>query len=74
MTHYVPGAAQSKWANPFKVDKYGREGCIEQYRQYILSNKELMQEVPGLKGKVLGCWCQPEGCHGDVLAELADKN
>ena len=24
MTHYVPGAKGSKWANPFKVDKYGR--------------------------------------------------
>ena len=24
MTHYVPGAVGSKWANPFKVDQYGR--------------------------------------------------
>ena len=20
-----------------------------------------------LEGKRLGCWCHPEGCHGDVL-------
>ena len=23
--HYVPGALGSKWANPFKVDQYGRD-------------------------------------------------
>jgi hypothetical protein len=30
--HYVPGATTSVWANPFKVDKYGRDGCIQQYK------------------------------------------
>lgn len=25
-----------------------------------------------LKGKVLGCWCAPWACHGDVLTELAN--
>jgi hypothetical protein len=24
-----------------------------------------------LRGKVLGWWCKPPGCHGEVLAELA---
>ncbi|MGD9564460.1 MAG: DUF4326 domain-containing protein [Pyrinomonadaceae bacterium] len=23
-----------------------------------------------LRGKVLGCWCSPKVCHGDVLARL----
>ena len=28
-----------------------------------------------LKGKILGCWCSPHECHGEVLAEIAnDKN
>ena len=35
-------------------------------RQAILDN------IPTLKGKVLGCWCAPLACHGDVLAELAN--
>jgi hypothetical protein len=35
-------------------------------RQAILS------AIPTLKGKVLGCWCAPLACHGDVLAELAN--
>ena len=25
-----------------------------------------------MKGKNLGCWCNPEPCHGDVLLELID--
>jgi len=23
-----------------------------------------------LKGKILGCWCAPKACHGDILEEL----
>jgi len=26
-----------------------------------------------LKGKVLGCWCHPKECHGDVLARIANE-
>lgn len=39
MSFHVPGAKGSKWANPFKVDEYGRDGCIQKYREYILNNK-----------------------------------
>lgn len=64
----------TKWGNPFKIGDNGtREEVIEKYRKYILSNKLLMLDVHTLKDKVLGCWCKPEACHGDVLAELADK-
>ena len=41
----------------------------------IIVNTELIQQIPiELKGKTLGCWCKPDPCHGDVLAELADKD
>ena len=39
MTHYVPGAVGSKWANPFKVEKFGREECLMEYKNYILESK-----------------------------------
>lgn len=65
---------ESKWHNPFKIDRDGtREEVIEKYRQYLLSNPALMACLPELKGKVLGCWCSPKACHGDVLVELANK-
>ena len=62
----------SRWGNPFKVGRDGsREEVIAKYRTYVLSRPDLVAALPELQGKVLGCWCAPEPCHGDVLAELA---
>ena len=65
----------SKWGNPFRIGKDGsREDVILKYRNWILANSNLMAQLPlELKGKTLGCWCKPNACHGDVLAELADE-
>jgi len=65
----------SKWGNPFKIGKDGsREEVIQKYRQWILDNPTLIAQLATeLKGKTLGCWCKPNTCHGDVLAELADQ-
>ena len=45
----------------------------QKYRKYILSNKKLMNDLKELEGKILGCWCKPLACHGDVLLELIEK-
>ncbi len=65
----------SRWGNPFKIGKDGsREEVIQKYRHWILANPVLMAQVPSeSKGKKLGCWCKPNACHGNVLAELADE-
>jgi hypothetical protein len=65
----------SKWANPFKIGKDGsREEVIQKYRHWILANAVLVAQVSTeLRGKKLGCSCKPNACHGDILAELADK-
>ena len=64
----------SKWGNPFEVGKDGtRSEVIEKYRKWILTQPELLSHLDELKGKVLGCWCSPLPCHGDVLVELIDK-
>ena len=45
------------------------------YREYITNKPELLKLIPKeLKGKRLCCWCKPEACHGDVLAEQADAD
>ena len=63
----------SIWGNPFKV---GEDGCrtevIAKYREYLLGRSDLMALLPSLRGRVLGCWCKPNNCHADVIAELAD--
>lgn len=71
----------SKWGNPFshmegtkatyKVDS--RQEAVEAYRQWIMTQTHLLNSLHELKGKVLCCFCKPKSCHGDVLAELADK-
>jgi hypothetical protein len=32
-----------------------------------------MAAIPELVDKVLGCWCYPEPCHGDVLLKLVKE-
>lgn len=64
----------SKWGNPFVIGKDGtRKEVLEKYRQYILNNKELYDSLMELDGKILGCWCKPKSCHGDVLVELIEQ-
>jgi hypothetical protein len=66
------GLQQSVWANPFKIGPDGdRTRVIEKYREYILGRPDLLARIGELRGKVLACWCYPDDCHGDVLAELA---
>jgi len=59
------------WGNPFKVGEHGdREQVIAKFRAYLMNNENLLARLPELKGKVLGCWCHPKPCHGDVLVEM----
>jgi len=73
---YVDGVKGSKWANPFPVKKFGRDKCLELYKNYILTNTKLLNELDELKGKELGCWCKNDKtndrCHGDILIELLE--
>lgn len=56
-----------KWANPFSVKSSGSvQAAVDAFGSYI-SEKEDLHE---LNGKVLGCWCKPGPCHGDVLVQM----
>lgn len=64
----------SKYGNPFIIGKDGtRKEVIEKYREWILTQEHLIQGLDELKDKVLGCWCSPNPCHGDVLVELINR-
>lgn len=78
---YIGRGRGSQWGNPFshqegtqarfKVDT--REEAIAHFREWLLRQPELVERAKReLKGKVLGCWCHPKACHGDVLAEVAN--
>lgn len=71
----------SKWGNPFshqdgtlaEFKVSSREEAVTKYREFLLNNVDLMASLSELRGKVLGCWCSPQACHGDILSELANK-
>lgn len=71
------------WGNPYTHLKGktkaefvvgSREESIAAYEQYLrkrlLSEPELIQELLKLEGQVLGCYCKPKSCHGDVIVQL----
>lgn len=63
----------SKWGNPFSIGKDGtRDEVIKKYKDYFLSNKELLADIEELRGKNLVCYCKPQACHGDVLKAALD--
>lgn len=63
------------WGNPFVIGKDGnREQVIAKYREWIMGQPQKLAHVrQALPGKVLGCWCAPKACHGDVLVEIANS-
>lgn len=72
---FNPRWGSSIFQNKYKVGKDGtREEVIEKYRNDLYANPVLVAKLLELKAKleqgmVLGCWCYPEPCHGDVLLE-----
>jgi len=71
----------SKWGNPFshlpgtlaEFQVPTREQAIQKYEEWIVTQPQLLADLPELLGKTLGCWCAPKPCHGDVLKRLAES-
>jgi hypothetical protein len=63
----------SIFANPFRIGPDGdRATVIAKYRAHALASPAIPAALPSLKGRVLGCWCAPLACHGDVLVEMLE--
>jgi uncharacterized protein DUF4326 len=73
----------SKWGNPIILANNTlaeRRIVLVAYRSLVESGylgdvlgsdwREIIKKE--LRGKVLGCWCSPKPCHGDVLLEVAN--
>jgi hypothetical protein len=68
------------FGNPFVLndisDPDERAHVIVSYEHWLMEREQtqLVEKVKKeLKGKVLGCWCKPLPCHGDVLKAVADE-
>lgn len=68
----------SYWGNPYSMFEEGddRDEVIRKYKYDFdyekFPNKE-KSEVYKLAGKRLGCFCKPQACHGDVLADYLNS-
>lgn len=81
----------SIYGNPYTHIKTGktkatyvvatRKEALESYRDYIINNPELLNNIEQLRGKTLGCFCvksdeYKEGdkllCHGQIIQALLD--
>lgn len=75
---------ESKWHNPFTIKTEGTaEAVCAKYYHYIKASP-LFFQIEELRGRVLGCWCDPvedtsrdlyerlnhPKCHGEVLMRL----
>ena len=73
--HDVYIGRPSKWGNPFVIGQHGdRAEVIRLYRAWAKGKGLDKAAKTELRGKVLGCWCSPAACHGDVLAEWANAD
>jgi len=67
----------SNWGNPFMIGRDGtREQVIKRFIAFYKNShskqaKFMRDNIHTLKGKVLGCHCYPQRCHGDYLARKA---
>lgn len=56
---------------------YGRGNCIDLFEDDLilrLIRGEITEdELLELDGKVLGCWCKPRPCHGDVYVKIIGR-
>jgi len=74
----------SVWGNPFVMGQDGdRDEVIEKYELWLLGHipapgnperPSLTMAKRELKGKVLGCFCKPNNCHGDILVKFLEKD
>lgn len=70
------------FGNPFVIgaEKDGKDGTredvIRKFRDYfqqkLKMDPEFRKKVEGLRGKVLGCYCVPLDCHGQIIIDYLD--
>lgn len=74
--HDVYIGRPSIWGNPYIIGPDGtRRQVIQKYRAWVssmLQHSEFQTKVETLRGRVLGCYCHPRPCHGDVIVEYLE--
>ena len=77
-THYIgrPGPFQNGhthigYSKIIPRDCETREEAIQKFEVDARKNHKLLELIRTLpEDAVLGCWCAPQACHGDVIMKL----
>jgi hypothetical protein len=78
----LPNGEFNKWAYPKELrdtfsEETPRKEIVEAYENYLLKNDDLMDSLPELMYKTIGCWCKgisgKGSCHGDILKKYVDR-
>lgn len=69
-SHYI--GRPSVFGNPFEIGKDGtREEVISKFESYAKINLNLLYAIRDLpKDAILGCYCKPLSCHGDIIIKI----
>lgn len=67
---------EGRWGSPFRLSVNEERGAtIERYRAWLWAEigagRISLGDLASLHGKMLGCFCKPAPCHGDVLEAAA---
>ncbi len=64
------------FGNPFKGKD--RDSVCDKYEEYfherIKNDPFFKEKVLRLVGKVLGCYCKPKRCHGDIIVTYLEEH
>lgn len=65
------------------IGRRDRDDAVESYERWLRGEEydwldperreEILESLPKLRGKILGCWCAPLACHADVLMKLVEE-
>lgn len=66
------------FGNPIRLEDEGqRVFVLQQFERYFYDrldrDPEFKARVRELKGKVLGCFCKPKLCHGDIIVDYLEN-
>lgn len=69
-THYI--GRPSVFGNPHRITKTVTRGeAIRRFETYARNSPEVAWAIYDLPADaVLGCWCDPDACHGDMIVKL----
>jgi hypothetical protein len=69
-THYI--GRPSVFGNPFVLEREcERDDILTYYNIYARRQGEVLDAIMALpEDAVLGCWCWPKPCHGEIIMEI----